>query len=455
MERIKEIVYTFAFKRGLLYAEKNNLQGLNAILNLLGKVARDKDHITAINYLQTYLADSSSSFNKLFQNVFTQLAPNVRNTFLTNFFVKATLLGRQKALKTAENQNCNVPWTILMDPTSSCNLNCTGCWASEYDHQTSLSFAELDNIIKQGKKLGIFMYIYSGGEPLMRKHDLIALAEKHQDCAFLAFTNGTLVDRNFAQELVRVGNFVLAFSIEGIGAATDNRRGTGTYDKVIKSMDLMREAGAGFGYSSCYHSQNIDAVASDEFVDLMIEKGCLFAWYFTYVPVGKKAALELIALPHQREHMYHRIREIRNTKPIFALDFWNDGESIQGCIAGGRNYFHINAHGDVEPCAFIHYSNVNIRDCTLLDALKSPLFAQYRENQPFNHNHLRPCPLMDNPDKLRMMVNKSGAHSTQVLDMETVEELTEKLQDVSSAWGKVADNIWEQAHTSKQECGDD
>jgi len=148
--------------------------------------------------------------------------------------------------------------------------------------------------------------------------------------------------------------------------------------------------------------------------------------------------------------MYHRIREIRNTKPIFALDFWNDGEYIQGCIAGGRNYFHINAHGDVEPCAFIHYSNVNIRDCTLLDALKSPLFAQYRENQPFNHNHLRPCPLMDNPDKLRMMVNKSGAHSTQVLDMETVEELTGKLQNVSSAWGEVADSIWEQAQTSKK-----
>lgn len=284
----------------------------------------------------------------------------------------------------------------------------------------------------------------------MRKSDLIALAEKHQDCAFLAFTNGTLVDQHFAQELVRVGNFVLAFSIEGIGEATDQRRGDGTYDKVIKSMDMMREVGAGFGYSSCYHSQNTDTVASDEFVDLMIEKGCLFAWYFTYVPVGKNAALELIALPHQRQYMYHRIREIRNTKPIFALDFWNDGEYVQGCIAGGRNYFHINAHGDIEPCAFIHYSDSNVRDCTILDALKSPLFAQYRENQPFNPNHLRPCPLMDNPDKLKIMVNKSGAHSTQVLDMETVEELTEKLQNVSSAWGEVADNIWDQAQTSKK-----
>ncbi|MCO1603368.1 radical SAM protein [Desulfosporosinus nitroreducens] len=450
MGRIKEFVYTFAFKRALRYAEKNRLKDMNLILNLFSRIARDQDHKTAIRYLQNYSVDSSSSFNKLFDAVFTQLAPNVRKKFLTNFFIKATLFGREKALKTAKLHDCNIPWAILMDPTSSCNLKCIGCWASEYDQHHSLSFDELNNVIEQGKKLGIFMYIYSGGEPLLRKTDLIALAEKHQDCAFLAFTNGTLVDENFAHELVRVGNFVLAFSIEGIGEATDQRRGIGTYDKVIKSMDLLKEVGAGFGYSSCYHRQNTDTVASDEFVDLMIEKGCLFAWYFTYVPVGKNAALDLIALPEQRKYMYHRIREIRNTKPIFALDFWNDGEYVEGCIAGGRNYFHINAHGDIEPCAFIHYSDTNIRDSTLLDALKSPLFAQYRENQPFNQNHLRPCPLMDNPDKLRMMVTKSGAHSTQVLDLESVEELTEKLQNVSSAWGEVADSIWEQAQTSKK-----
>lgn len=450
MGKFKELVYTFAFKRALGYAEKNELKDMNRILNLFNKVAHDEDHKTAIRYLQKYALDSSSSYNKLFEAVFTQLAPNVRHTFLTNFFVEATLLGREKALKTAKINHCNIPWAILMDPTSSCNLKCIGCWASEYDQHNSLSFAELDNIIEQGKKLGIYMYLYSGGEPLMRKTDLIALAEKHQDCAFLAFTNGTLVDKHFAQELTRVGNFVLAFSIEGIGAATDQRRGIDTFDKVIKAMDLLKEAGAGFGYSSCYHRQNTGTVASDEFVDLMIAKGCLFAWYFTYVPVGKNAALELIVLPQQREYMYHRIREIRNTKPIFALDFWNDGEYVQGCIAGGRNYFHINAHGDIEPCAFIHYSDTNVRDCTILDALKSPLFAQYRENQPFNQNHLRPCPLMDNPDKLRMMVNKSGAHSTQVLDRETVEELTEKLQNASSAWGEVADKLWERAQASKK-----
>lgn len=447
MNWISKALYTFGFKRALSYAEKNDGNNIRKLFKFARKISTTEEHVTLVQNVQKYVDTPSSPANKLVKAVLTQLNPSVRNKFLTNFFIKATLIGRAKAREISNKQDCNIPWAILIDPTSSCNLKCIGCWAGEYGYHDSLSLQEIDNIIEQGKKLGIFMYIYSGGEPLMRKVDLITLAEKHKDCAFLAFTNGTLVDEHFVKELVRVGNFVLAFSIEGIGEATDMRRGDGTYAKVIRSMELMRESGAGFGYSCCYHSKNIENVASDEFVDLMIEKGCLFTWYFTYIPIGKSAVMELIAKPEQRKYMYDRIREIRNTKPIFALDFWNDGEYIDGCIAGGRKYFHINAHGDVEPCAFIHYSNVNIKETTLLEALKSPLFVQYRQNQPFNQNHLRPCPLMDNPDKLKIMVEQSGAHSTQTLDMENVQELTGKLQSVAESWGEMADIVWEKNHT--------
>lgn len=450
MEKIKEVVGSFAFEEGLKYLEKNPAENIPKLLNWAEKIATQDDHKAIINKFREYSKDLSSPWYQLFNKILTELHPNVRKRFLTNFFIRATLIGRAKARKLSAEYQCNIPWAILMDPTSACNLKCIGCWAEEYDQKDSLSYEDLDNIIEQGKNLGIYMYLYSGGEPLIRKKDLIKLAEKHHDCAFLAFTNGTLVDEDFAKDLVRVGNFVLAFSIEGLEEATDMRRGKGTYQKVINAMDLLREIGAGFGYSCCYHSKNIDSVASDQFVDFMIEKGCKFVWHFTYIPVGKNAAMDLVCTPEQRKYMYHRIREIRATKPIFALDFWNDGEYVDGCIAGGRNYFHINAHGDVEPCAFIHYSNVNIKECTLLEALKSPLFMQYRENQPFNKNMLRPCPLLDNPDKLRIMVHNAGAHSTQPKDMETVDELTDKLQHVSKAWGKVADILWEENHC--QQC---
>ena len=111
------------------------------------------------------------------------------------------------------------------------------------------------------------------------------------------------------------------------------------------------------------------------------------------------------------------------TKPLFTLDFWNDGEYADGCIAGGRRYLHINANGDVEPCAFIHYSDSNIREKTLLEALQSPLFMEYHRGQPFNDNMLRPCPLLDNQGRLAEMVDASGAHSTDLQNPEDVHVL--------------------------------
>ncbi len=54
------------------------------------------------------------------------------------------------------------------------------------------------------------------------------------------------------------------------------------------------------------------------------------------------------------------------------MDFQNDAEYVGGCIAGGRRYLHINANGDVDPCVFIHYSNANIQECTLLGGSEEP-----------------------------------------------------------------------------------
>ena len=115
-------------------------------------------------------------------------------------------------------------------------MHCTGCWAAEYGNKLNLTLEELDSIVTQGKELGTYMYIFTGGEPLVRKQDVIALCEKHSDCEFLSFTNGTLIDEDFCREMLRVKNFVPAISLEGFEAANDGRRGQGVYEKVHKAM---------------------------------------------------------------------------------------------------------------------------------------------------------------------------------------------------------------------------
>jgi len=178
----------------------------------------------------------------------------------------------------------------------------------------------------------------------------------------------------------------------------------------------------------------------------MVGWGAKFAWFFTYMPVGKDAVPELMASAEQRKFMYDRLRGFRKTKPLFTIDFWNDGEFVGGCIAGGRSYLHISAGGEIEPCAFIHYSDSNIREKTLLEALRSPLFMQYHDNQPFNENMLRPCPVLDNTGKLAEMVENSGAHSTDVIAPEAAGDYCGKCAERAADWAPVADELWHCSH---------
>ncbi len=370
------------------------------------------------------------------------LNPEVRNDLIKTFLVDANLMAWGQQEKSREKYGCNIPWAILLDPTSACNLHCTGCWAAEYGHKLNLTYDEIDSIICQGKELGVHVYIYTGGEPMVRKHDLIRLCEAHPDCAFLCFTNSTLIDEEFCQEMIRVKNFVPAISAEGDEAATDGRRGDGVYQKVDAAMELLKSHGLPFGVSICYTHANALSVASDEYFDWLIDKGALFAWIFTYMPVGKDAPTSLMPDPDDRELLYYFNKHVRATKPILTLDFQHDGEYVGGCIAGGRRYLHINANGDVEPCVFIHYSNANIREQSLLDCLRSPIFMAYHDEQPFNENHLRPCPMLENPEAIERMVEESGAHCTDLQAQESAHELAEKCRPMAKRWAPVAEQLW-------------
>jgi len=434
----------------LNYIADDPLEKLPKIIELAEKLDKDNMHATQIKAVREILSDENNVWYTFVKNLVQEVDKKPIKKFVECFIINANFEGYARGREIERKYDCNVPWAILMDPTSACNLSCTGCWAAQYGSRHNLSYETLDSICRQGKELGIHFYIFSGGEPLVRKKDIIRLCEAHQDCYFFAFTNGTLVDDELCDDMLRVGNFALAFSIEGDEEATDMRRGKGTYRKVIEAMERMKAHRLLFGYSTCYHRYNTESVGSDAFVDDMIARGCRFAWNFTYMPVGKDARLDLIATPEQRAYMYRRINEIRATKPIFAMDFWNDGEYADGCIAGGKRYLHINAAGDVEPCAFIHYSNVNIHDVSLLDALRSPLFMAYRRRQPFNGNMLRPCPLLDNPEMLREMVKESGARSTDMEAPEDVDVLCGKTAPAAKAWAEVADRLWAENPKSRK-----
>ncbi|MCI8878021.1 MAG: radical SAM protein [Oscillospiraceae bacterium] len=439
-EKMKTAAVTTAVKKAVDYLEKDPEANAVKVMDMVDALTPGDWYGPQRQAIREVI-ESRNNWYRLVMKIF-DLDPGVRRAFIQNFLINASLVGSAVQEDTARREDCNVPWAILLDPTSACNLRCTGCWAAEYGNRLNLTLDEMDSIVRQGKELGTYMYIFTGGEPLVRKADILALCERHPDCEFLSFTNGTLIDEQFCEEMLRVKNFVPALSVEGFETATDGRRGGGTYQKVVRAMKLLKSHGLPFGISTCYTGANFEDVTSEAYFDQMIDWGALFVWYFHYMPVGKGAVPALLPTPEQRAEVYRRIRAYRETKAIFSMDFQNDAEYVGGCIAGGRRYLHISAAGDVEPCVFIHYSNVNIRSCTLLEALKSPLFMAYHRNQPFNDNMLRPCPMLENPEKLRAMVRESGARSTDYESPEDVDTLCDRAEPYAAAWAPAAEALW-------------
>jgi len=301
-----------------------------------------------------------------------------------------------------------VPFVVAMSPIMRCNLNCRGCYAGLYSKDGELSEAELDRLFAECKAMGNYFVVLTGGEPYLLKDSLLRLFRKYNDMYFLTFTNGTRIDAALADELARLGNVAPAISLEGFEAETDRRRGKSVYARVLETMELLRRRGVLFGVSVTYASDNLDVVTDDRFIESMIGRGALFAWYFMFVPVGKDPVLELVPSPEQRVRCGRRVAEMRKKHGLFMADFWNDGPAVAGCLAGARRYMHVLNSGRVEACVFAHFGVDNIREKSLLEAANSPFFNAIREAFPYNDtgNLKRPCPITDNPQVLRKLVQE-------------------------------------------------
>ena len=205
-------VKSIGLRKAYEYLDRDPKSSIPKLLDLADRLA-PAEYGKQVQGVRKALSDPESNWSRLVYSLWADVDSEVRKKAFENFILNANFNWGPRRQECMERYDCNIPWAILMDPTSACNLRCTGCWAAEYGNQLNMDFDTLDSIIRQGKELGITMYIYSGGEPLMRKDDIIALCNKHSDCEFLAFTNGTLIDEKFADEMLRVKNFIPAISV--------------------------------------------------------------------------------------------------------------------------------------------------------------------------------------------------------------------------------------------------
>jgi len=367
------------------------------------------------------------------------------------------------------------PSLLVLSPTKSCNLHCSGCYADSSLAGEKLPWALLEQVVQEARQLwGTRFFVFSGGEPLAYQNNgqgVVELAEKNPQCFFLMFTNGTLISDSVAKKLGAIGNFTPAISVEGLKESTDKRRGTGVFDQVIAAMQRLTQAQVPFGISLTATQDNYQEILSDETLDFFFEKNsALYAWVFHYMPIGRAKSLKPMLKPEQRLWLMKRMWEIVGQKHYFLADFWNSGVLADGCIAaGGRGgYLYLDWNGNVSPCAFMPYSPVNIKDIyaqgrTLNDVWTEPFFAEIRSWQQnynpglrilgnhANGNLLRPCPIRDHHAEFRKMLEK---YEVKPIDQNAEQALKDPkyqkgLEDFDRQLAELLDPIWDRDYLKK------
>lgn len=359
-----------------------------------------------------------------------------------NLINNAMIQGQPRRQEFLKKHGINPPNHLVISPTMACNLKCFGCYAWEYSKKNDLPYDVCNRIIDEANAIGIYFFVITGGEPFYWDN-LFDFLERHNDSFFQIYTNGLLIDDKEAEKLAQLGNAIPCISVEGFKEETEARRGIGSWDKIMNTFDTLKRHGVIYGFSVTATRKNNDIVVSDEFIDIMIKKGVFVGWYFNYIPIGREPDMNLMPTPQQRDYRRKRILEIRKTKNITIADFWNDGNLVQGCMAGGKNYLHINVDGDVEPCVFVHFAADNIKEKSLVEIITSPFFMAFRKRQPYSENLLRPCSIIDSPQILRDVIAETGAHPTHEGAETIITTLAKPLDEYAEAWKCYADKAWE------------
>lgn len=333
---------------------------------------------------------------------------NPRESMFMLKFAAASRTASKKRRK-AEDKGEHIPPFLIASITSKCNLHCSGCY-SRCNHATvdsepvkQLTAEEWLRIFNEADDMGISFILLAGGEPMLRR-DIIEAAGKKQNILFPIFTNGTYIDDRYFQLFDKSRNLVPVMSIEGSREITDARRGEGIYDKLLTNMKEFKKRGLIFGASVTVTTQNYKDVTSEDFLGKLSESGCKAVIFVEYVPVTEESR-ELAPTDKEREHLSREIQRLREASPeMVYISFPGDEKSTGGCVAAGRGFFHINSHGGAEPCPFSPYSDVNVRNTSLHQALHSPLFSALQSGDILLDDHEGGCILYEKKDQVEALM---------------------------------------------------
>jgi MoaA/NifB/PqqE/SkfB family radical SAM enzyme len=313
--------------------------------------------------------------------------------------------------KSLSEQGMVIPPLMIMSVTNKCNLSCAGCYAQaiQREKKPELTTDELSSIFHQANELGISNILLAGGEPFTRP-DILEVTREYPEIMFPVFTNGLLINENIIKSIEKQKNLLPIISIEGYESETDMRRGDGVFHQFIKIANRLKNRNVFWGVSVTITRTNFDLVTNDEFINLIINTGCKIFFFVEYVPI-KEDTEDLVPTDEQRKKLLEMMEELRSKHKALFIAFPGEEEKFGGCLSSGRGFVHISADGSLEPCPFSPYSDVNLKEVSLKEALQSKFLNEIRSNPDMLVETSGGCALWENREWVQSIISRKKEES--------------------------------------------
>lgn len=352
----------------------------------------------------------TGSIRNIMTTAYLNVLSNPREARFVSRMQRLMAKAERRRKEYLEKEGLEVPPFLIASIATTCNLQCKGCYArkngiaGDTPAKASLTSEQWRNIFSEAAELGVSFCLLAGGEPLTRR-DLLESAAAIKDIIFPVFTNGTLIGALYTEFFKQHLNIIPVISIEGELAATDNRRGKGVFQRALLSMEMLQKEKLFFGTSITVTTENYREVTSEDFLAHLVSLGCKLVIYVEYVPFDEKT--EHLAFRDEHVSEMEQILEARREqfKEMIFLSFPGDEKAVEGCLAAGRGFFHISPDGSSEPCPFSPFSDRNVAQTGLRDALSSPLFRKIRDARALGWEHTGGCTLYEHRDEVKAMIS--------------------------------------------------
>lgn len=287
----------------------------------------------------------------------------------------------------------------MISVTETCNLACSGCWVTRGGRK-SLTIEQLDGIIRESKQHGSKFFGILGGEPLMYR-GLLTIFEKHSDCYFQLFTNGTLLTDDIAQRLRKAGNVTPLISIEGLEQESDRRRqANDVYLRTLQGVRACRQAGLIFGIAASICQSNFDELVTRQHIERVAQEGAAYLWYYIYRPVGADAHPEVALTEEQIVRLRQFLNDERLDAPVALIDVYWDDQGRALCPGATGMSHHISPSGALEFCPVIQMATdfLNVDASNLTELYAGSQFLSEMRRQIAETT--RGCIMMENPQQM-------------------------------------------------------